>query len=1140
MSLQKHALVGSLLIGILGHLWTQNTTRAAAPSAHGAADFPAATQDAKKLQLSSEWKLDVWAADLQLANGVAFSFNLVSGTSRQETPPTLQWYVAESYRWANSIFDITQKTNWLLADMAFRNVGDRAAFLSREYATNLNVLTRDSEQIRLIEDRDGDHRADHSEVFADGYNSMVDGTAAGVLAQGTNVWFANIPNLSRHRTAGVPSEGPAAQSPSVPTLPQGNPSRETLATGFGVHIGVSGHDLHGLIRGPDGRIYVSIGDRGLSLTNREGIVIQLPDCGGVLRCEPDGRHLELFCHGLRNPQELAFDDLGNLWTVDNDTAGADPCRLLHLVEGADYGWRTSYQHMEGFGPWVQEQLWRGGQDGILPLAGTVSQGPSGLAYVPGSQFGSRFANTFLHCDFPGGVVAFTVQPVGASFTLGQKEKWLWNCWPTDVEFGPDGAVYVLDWVAGWGRPQKGRIYRVSPSASTSQEMKNFWSQTAHLLTAGVMSRQGTPELLEMLNHPDRRVRLEAQWELANRGPDSLPRLAETAHLSSSRFQRLHALWALQQLARTHLEASSDWDLAMARLLHLLGDPNRRLAAEAAVTLHEAGCTNVASQVQRLLSDPDYQVRLIASFSGVRSPKARPPRAWSRPLSELLNNRAEPWAKVLLSTLSTQTVVPSPLKRAQWLLADASDDRFLEHAAARILHAGFGLAEFQEKELLQAAADTNPPVRRAALIALRRIAERSLNGPGWPGAEQPMGRVGSIGTQWISFLTDPNPEVVIASARAIHDIPIVAGIPALASYITKIDCPTNLHSRVIDACFRLGTQQHAQMLAGFAARRDVPDASRVLALRALAEWEHPSPLDRVNGLWRPLVTIRKERVTNAVPPSATSNPLLARAAEVQAGRNLGRAAEIPSFPADLGRSVSYDEAITLRRNPAPAQRAFLRVAGELMDPSLPSEAGIILPGGESLPVQLAVVQTAVALKTKEASTPLYEKFLRPPTFPEVRRAIVPALVALKSAAASEVVRLAMTSPDPVLRASAVPHLDQLEGDEGVQLLNALAQDPQANLAARQAAWRQIGARLSAEPGSSTTLTPQSLHMLRDTLDQFLDGSLPAGLHLEVLQAAQSSRDPKVRQSLVRWTGQFQDFDFKEAGETKGGIKLDKRR
>lgn len=275
----------------------------------------------------------MWAAEPQLSNSVAFCFD---GRGRV--------FLAESDRWAISVFDITAHTNWLWQDMSFRTVADRAAFLTNEFSTNLTLLTQDSEAVRMLEDSTGSGHADRSVVVASGFNSVVDGTAAGVLVARDSIYFANIPSLWR-----LPLPAPS------PTE-NGKLNAESLASGFGVHIGVSGHDLHGLIRGPDGRIYVSFGDRGCVLTNREGRVIHLPDTGGVLRCEPDGRNLGVFCYGLRNPQELAFDDLGNLWTVDNDTAGADPCRVLYLVEGADYGWRTSYQHMDGFGPWVQEEL----------------------------------------------------------------------------------------------------------------------------------------------------------------------------------------------------------------------------------------------------------------------------------------------------------------------------------------------------------------------------------------------------------------------------------------------------------------------------------------------------------------------------------------------------------------------------------------------------------------------------------------------------------------------------------------------------------------------------------------------------------------------------------------------------------------
>src|SRR5581483_11636622 len=136
--------------------------------------------------------------------------------------------------------------------------------------------------------------------------------------------------------------------------------RRQMSTGYGVHVSFYGHDLHGLRMGPDGRLYFSIGDRGLNVTTDDGRTLAYPDTGAVLRCEPDGSHLEVFATGLRNPQELAFDELGNLFTGDNNSDSGDKARLVYVVDGGESGWRIGYQYptsLSDRGPWNAEKLW---------------------------------------------------------------------------------------------------------------------------------------------------------------------------------------------------------------------------------------------------------------------------------------------------------------------------------------------------------------------------------------------------------------------------------------------------------------------------------------------------------------------------------------------------------------------------------------------------------------------------------------------------------------------------------------------------------------------------------------------------------------------------------------------------------------
>lgn len=755
--------IPSLLAALVGPVCVFISARAA--ESHSTNTALAA--DLKKFKLAPGLKAEVVAAEPLLQNPVAFS---IDGRGR--------YFIAESHRWATSVFDITQNTPWLLDDLSFRTVNDRAAFLARQFATNFAVLTNDSELIRLVEDRDGDGVAETSSVFADGFRESTSGTASGVLAQGTNVWFTSIPDLWKftHHTSRITNGATVTR----------DASSVKLATGLGVHISVSGHDVHGLIRGHDGRIYFSFGDRGVCVTNREGAVLNVPDTGGVLRCEPDGRNLEIFCTGLRNPQELAFDDYGNLWTVDNDTAGADPCRVLHLVEGGDYGWRASYQHMKGFGPWVSEEMWRGGLDGILPPAGTVSQGPAGLAFYPGTGLTPQLVGKFVHADFPGGIWAYSVKPRGASFELAEKEKILWNCWPTDVDFGPDGALYVLDWVESWVRSGKGRIYRLTANDQfpMTKAQLDAVAEVKRLLGEG-MVRRGEKELLALLGHADRRVRLEAQWELAGRGLPSLAALNDVAEDSSSQMQRLHALWAIQEILRgvSVFTSTNEVEVSIFSLLHLTETKDRLVAAHAARALAEAKSDEGFEASAAVLSGSSAVVRAVAGHALAIMPFGRGVRTQPRAVDRLAKLINKPWAYRMVSTaFPLQSRWSGPLENAQSLLKEKESDLFLHHIAKLVLQQGVTMGSYYNDLLVQASTNKSPALRRAAVLAHRRLAERAIYQPVWPGYPHFRTNAVALAALVTNFISDIDPLLVLDAARAINDAPIPDGYPMLATLL----------------------------------------------------------------------------------------------------------------------------------------------------------------------------------------------------------------------------------------------------------------------------------------------------------------------------------------------------------------------
>lgn len=544
-------------------------------------------QALERMKLPSGLKASLWAAEPMLANPVAFNFDEQG-----------RIFVAETYRYRSSVLDIRDYLWMLEDDLATRTIEEREKVIAKNFgAEGAKELAIESEILRVLEDTDHDGKADRSGVYASGFNSMLDGIASGVLARRGDVWFTNIPSLWKF-TGRDKAE-----------------TREEVSRGYGVRFNYTGHDFHGLAFGPDGKLYYSIGDRGAHVKTKEGGVVSVPDTGSVFRSNPDGSQLELFAYGLRNPQSLLFTENGDLFTGDNDSDQGDEERLVHIVEGGDSGWRVGYQFapLGNAGVWNSEKMWhvRHPEQAtfFLPPVAIIEDGPSGVAYYPGTGLNSSYKGSIFITHFKGsiarsGIYDYKLKPDGAGYEIADAKPFLTSALPTDVRFGPDGRLYYSDWAEGWPKSKKGRIYAIEDPAHVSDPIV----KETQKIIASDFTRKTPAELAKLLEHADWRVRLEAQFTLAERGADSIPILTKAAQSTSGNpLARLHGVWGLGQLGAAHAAA-------LAPVRELLRDADAEVRAQSAKVLGEHRVTAASADLVAALKDENNRVKFFAAQS----------------------------------------------------------------------------------------------------------------------------------------------------------------------------------------------------------------------------------------------------------------------------------------------------------------------------------------------------------------------------------------------------------------------------------------------------------------------------------------------------------------------------------------------
>jgi glucose/arabinose dehydrogenase len=199
--------------------------------------------------------------------------------------------------------------------------------------------------------------------------------------------------------------------------------------------------------GPDGFLYVSVGDRGdrpsaQDVANENGAIVRLTRDGAVPEGNPlvgrDGARGGIWSWGHRNPQGMAFDAAGRLWAIEHGARGGDEVNLIR--KGRNYGWPViSYgRHYSGLP--IGEGTAKAGMEQPAHYW-DPSIAPSGAAFVGAGMFkaweGDMLTGS-LNSDFLSrlevdGTDMREVERIATPETRRVR----------DVAVGPDGAVWFL-------------------------------------------------------------------------------------------------------------------------------------------------------------------------------------------------------------------------------------------------------------------------------------------------------------------------------------------------------------------------------------------------------------------------------------------------------------------------------------------------------------------------------------------------------------------------------------------------------------------------------------------------------------------------------------------------------------------------
>jgi len=594
-----------------------------------------------------------------------------------------------------------------LVAMAFNEAGDM-------------IASRERGPLLLVQDKDHDGQFETVSTYCDKVTNC-----QGILPLGEHVFAVG--------------DGPSKAAFYKLTDTDGNGQADKVDTLLTFKGGMGEHGPHAPVLGPDGLIYIMLGNHtfvegevaahsphhhyyGAELfepkyedANGHASGIKAPG-GTVIRTDASGSFIELFVGGFRNAYDHAFNRDGELFTYDSDMewdVGLPwyrPTRVNHLIPGAEFGWRS------GWSKWPAYYV------DSLPATIDIGRGsPTGVIFYEHDRFPAKYHNAFFMCDWSQGRVVAVMLDRDAGTYKATSEIFLegnpLNC--SDIDVGPDGWLYI----AVGGRNTEGSIFRVTTDGAPPAAQKPAVPGIGQAIDQPQLSSAWARKRVR-----DLKKEIGDQW-----GPGLVATVMSPAADAHDRVRALDLMQVYGPAPAEELLLSLSKDASpevRAKVAYLFGIHHNEITGERLIAM---------------LDDADPNVRRLACASLVRARQkapvekliklvAEPNRfvAWEarRALEELPRDQ---WQSRVLSSTNPRVFIQGSVA-----LAVLDADR---ETAAAVLEGcrRFLATELSADDLLDVLRITELALHRGGFKPEEQVALRELISPKFPTADARLNR-----------------------------------------------------------------------------------------------------------------------------------------------------------------------------------------------------------------------------------------------------------------------------------------------------------------------------------------------------------------------------------------------------------------